>query len=124
LVIEARQTAESLTESFNAFDRLMHTLNSPPSSDGPSKLASRPFDITEYGTAFDKATLMAHEARLLIDSSLQAESAPEFNRRIADVEAFTQRRIDHITLRSAELIGLFFATLLLYRWICAKWLRH
>jgi hypothetical protein len=124
LVIEARQTGETLTETFNAFDRLMRTLNPPLPPGETPKPAGKPFDIMEYGTVFDKATSMAHEARLFIDTSMQLESAPEFNHRIADIESFTQRRTDHITWRAAELIGFFFAMLFLYRWLCARFIGH
>lgn len=124
LMMEARQTGETLTETFNAFDRLMHTLNPPLLPGETPRPAGKPFDITEYGAAFDKATSMAREARLFIDTSMQFESAPEFNNRIADIESFTQRRTDHITLRAAQLIGFFFAMLFLYRFLCARCISH
>ena len=113
LAIEARQTGDSLTETFKAFDQLVHTLTAPPAPGAMPKPAGKPFDITEYGPVFEQATVTAHEARLLMDASLQLESAPAFGHRIADLEAFTQRRMDHIALRVAQLIVFFFAMLFL-----------
>src|SRR5581483_4076385 len=120
LVVEARQTGETLTRTFTAFDQLMHTINAPPVPGETPKAPGRPFDITEYGPVFEKATGMAREARLFVDSSLQLESASAFNARMSEVEAFTQRRMNHIALRIAQLIVFFFAMLSLTRWLCAK----
>jgi hypothetical protein len=131
LVMEVRQTGDSLaqasaslTETFKTFDRLMHTLNPPLAPGEVPKPAGKPFDITEYGPVFEKATATAHEARLFIDTSLQLQSAPAFNNRIADIEGFTQRRMDHIALRVAQLIVFFFAMLFLTRWFCARCFGH
>jgi hypothetical protein len=120
LVMEARQTGDSLTETFKAFDQLVHTLNAPPAPGEIPEPAGKPFDITEYGPVFEKATVTARELHLLMDATLQLESAPAFNSRIADIEAFTQRRMDHIALRVAQLIVFFFGMLLFTRWVCAR----
>lgn len=131
LVMEVRQTGDSLTqasasltETFKTFDQLVHTLNPPLAAGEAPKPAGKPFDITEYGPVFEKATATAHEARLFIDSSFQFQSAPAFNNRIADIEGFTQRRTDHIAMRVAQLIVFLFAMLFLTRWLCARCFDH
>ena len=127
LVMEVRETGEvltqtsaALTETFKTFDQLVHTLNPPPTPGELPKPAGKPFDITEYGEVFEKATATAHEARLFMDTSLQPQSAQAFNDRISDIEGFTQRRMDHIAVRVAQLIVFFFAMLILTRWICVR----
>lgn len=106
LILEARQTGEALTGAFKAF--------------GFAKPPGKPFDIPEYRATFEKATVTAREARLLVDKSMELESAPTFKERIADVEGFTQRRMDHISVRIAQLIVFFFAMLFLHRWVVAS----
>lgn len=122
LIVEARQTSATLTETIKAADQLLHTLNPPPEPGAPPGPPRKPFDINDYGNTLEKLSAASKETRLLVESTGNLESSPEFNARLGEVEAFTKRRIDHITMRVAQLIVFFFVMLLLSKWIARKWL--
>ena len=112
----------TLTETIKAANQLAILLNPPLVPGTRVKPAGKPFDVLEYGSALDKLGASARETRLLVESADHLESSPAFDARLAAIEAFTQRRSEHVAMLAAGLILLFFSTLLLTRWISLKWL--
>lgn len=122
LMVQARETSLALTETMKAANQLAVTLNPPPTPGAPATPDRKPFDIADYGAAFEKLGVSAHEARLFMESVDHVESSPAFDAKLATIEAFTQRRSVHVAKLVAGLILFFFAMLLLTRWISLKWL--
>jgi hypothetical protein len=121
-MVQVREASATLTETIKAANQLAILLNPPLVPSAPVKPAGKPFDVLEYGSALDKLGASARETRLLMESADHLESSPAFDARLAAIEAFTQRRSEHVAMLAAGLILLFFSTLLLTRWISLKWL--
>ena len=104
-IVDSRELAVRATEAGGSFEKAFRELHGVVDGvrKNPEDPPSRPFDIREYTTAAVRFQEAAREGSTLVES--------------------TKILIDHGISRTAEVLVLLFALLLLYRLILARWIK-
>lgn len=123
---EARAAGNAFEQTFDALHRVVE-----PSGERDAAKPSKPFDITEYTAAAVEIGHMARDARCLLSESHDLLESPAWTSRREDVsrlaretvahaERGTRSMVDHLAWRMAQVLGVFFGLLLLYKVILKR----
>ncbi len=117
----------SLNTTIITFDALMKRFGVGEAATGPPDTNSPPFNILDYAKTADQITTMAQQIDTLIKDAGAALDAPALGKRIADLNAVSEKAradaksvLNHAFLLAAGLILLALACALVYRRLTAR----
>ena len=127
---EFAAAATELSKSVALVLREVEKLGEPSRNPAPGP-PGKPFDIAEYSAAAAEMSKLARELRTTLEAGQSLVDSPAWQKRQEDLhrasddaaenaERHGNAWVDHLSIRAAEILFLFFALLLLTRWMTRR----